>query len=502
MLQKIKYSSSFKENTEIEASASQNTPLNSPISIEDISSQLNQWMHQGGPSEKRLEAKNRIIKAYQSQAKELRLNTLSLRDIPAIIGQLQHLQSLCLWDNQLHTLPASIGRLNQLVKLNLGRNEFETLPLEIAQLTQLQELNVRGNPLPQLPTEIEHLPNLTTIHTLPPWIRPKAQLTAQNFNPNQFECTLNALELPTLPEYLANSAKYLQFFNAFSQSLNSHYFAIQTLTSSHLLEPKNTWTQTLSSALQIFSILGSFMTGEVLNNLAQKRAQAEASEQALRIVKLFPTPLHFITTVQYAGVLFTQRLADSVNQPARSPKTLSKRQTKHYTRTITRAYSTLQTKVGLQIQHPWEHTPSAKDFATRFLKNLIENPEVHAFAKPNNLSLQHYAQQMALIVVNGVLGPERFSNTPLEHRHTFERTKSWSPRSSTSSSDSELVNSISPDLQTSIQEEVLKALAPIQQQLNALTLEVDQLKQENKVLKQQLSQTAHSQTNHLETHSN
>jgi hypothetical protein len=475
MLKEVLNIQFFGKTSANETETSQKTQEINPSNIEEISSQLNLWMHQGAPDEKRLEAKNKMMAAYENQAQEVRLNSMELRDLPAVIGQFQHLKSLCLWGNKLQSLPPSVGQLNQLIKLNLGRNEFKSFPLEIAQLSQLQELNVRGNPLTRLPSEIEQLPNLSTIHSEFPWIRPKQRESLQFVDPLY---TTHTLDIPQLPEDLANSGQCLQFFNAFSHYLNSHYFAIQTLTSSSLLEPKPTWTQTLSNALQIFSIVGSLMTGEALNNLAQKRAHTEASEQALLIVKLFPTPLHYIATVQYAGVLFTQRLADTVHNSNQSAPSSSQPQTQHYTKTLGRAYSTLQTKAGLQIEHPWEKNPSAKNMATRFLMNLIENPKVHAFAQPNNLGLQHYAQNMAKIVVDDILGPKpQASHPPLHVKNKkLEKQNSFSSSSSTLSSNS----------MPNPQDELLLALAPIQQQINALSREVNQLKEDNEALKQEL----------------
>lgn len=256
MQRTLQHLSSFKQNTKTGAACTQHpTKSTQHTGIENITTQLNHWMHQGDLQERRIEAKQRILEAYRTQATVLHLSALNLRELPPQIEQLQSLESLCLWNNNLQTLPAGIGQLSRLVKLNLGRNAFNKLPIEIAQLT---------------------------------------------------------------------------------------------------------WTQTLSNALQIFSILGSIVTGEVLNNLG----------------------------------------------------------------------------------------------------------------------LRHYAQNMANIVVRGILGPEPLSCLTRRHSHTLELDNT------------KAVNSISPDLQTSIQEAVLKALAPVQQQLNALNREINQLKQKNKALRQQLSQTA------------
>ena len=80
--------------------------------------------------------------------------------LPSEIGQLQQLQKLVLWGNQLSSLPAAIGQLQQLQVLYLGSNQLSTLPAVIWQLQQLQVLDLVGNQLSSLPAEIGQLQQL------------------------------------------------------------------------------------------------------------------------------------------------------------------------------------------------------------------------------------------------------------------------------------------------------------------------------------------------------
>lgn len=486
MLSAIQHSSSFKKTTETKASTSENRLPDSLLSEEELSSRLNLWMHQGGLHEKRFEAKRRILHAYQTQAEELRLNTLQLSELPPEIGQLRHLKSLCVWGNQLTKLPVEIYQLTNLSKLNLGRNLLITLPDEIGHFKQMRELNVLGNQIKQLPKTIDQLPFLEVLRINIPQTASPSLRSTQSISLRGFGALDGELVLPNLPLHLACIPECQQFFNAFSQQLNSHYFALQTLTASSLLEPEPTWTQTISSALQVFSILGSVITGEVVHNLAQQRARAEASEQALAMLGLFPTPLHFTATVRHAGVLFTERLVNQLQQSELVAKKAPTPPINDYASKLSRAYSTLQTKAGLQVEQPWERIHTARDMSTRFLKNLINNEAVHHFASHNNLNVSTYAKQLAEIVVHAVMSAEAgssLSSNPFPLRRSYSdlsTLQSLTPQSTASLGNAEL------DLPSQIQIAISTALEPIQQQLEQLKLEVAQLKQENKALKQKL----------------
>jgi Leucine rich repeat len=102
-----------------------------------------------------LNAQQRVIglSLYKCELKEFPRETRE-------IGQLQHLQTLWLFENQLKELPKEIGQLWQLKGLYLSSNKLTQLPKEISQLQQLQWLNLDSNQLTQLPKEICQLQQL------------------------------------------------------------------------------------------------------------------------------------------------------------------------------------------------------------------------------------------------------------------------------------------------------------------------------------------------------
>jgi len=77
------------------------------------------------------EAEKKIEQARASGATELDLSCKfdakdsdKLTELPESLGQLTHLQTLRLSNNQLTTLPESLGQLTQLQTLELGSNQL------------------------------------------------------------------------------------------------------------------------------------------------------------------------------------------------------------------------------------------------------------------------------------------------------------------------------------------------------------------------------------------
>ncbi|MDP1714124.1 MAG: ADP-ribosylation factor-like protein [Anaerolineales bacterium] len=127
------------------------------------------------------EAEKKIEKARRSNATELYLNSMELTELPETIGQLIHLQSLDLFDNQLTALPESLGNLTQLEMLRLKINQLTTLPASFVTLQNLRKLVLGdgqgGNPLNQLPLCVRELKKLSSLwvidcnlKSLPDWI--------------------------------------------------------------------------------------------------------------------------------------------------------------------------------------------------------------------------------------------------------------------------------------------------------------------------------------------
>jgi internalin A len=109
-------------------------------------------------------AEGKIEEARQSRAKDLTLQLGFLTELPESLGQLTHLQSLDVADNELTALPESLGRLTHLQSLNLNNNQLTALPESLGQLTQLQSLNLNNNQLTALPESLGQLTQLQSLN--------------------------------------------------------------------------------------------------------------------------------------------------------------------------------------------------------------------------------------------------------------------------------------------------------------------------------------------------
>jgi Leucine-rich repeat (LRR) protein len=189
-----------------------------PLSLHDMDFRLSQWMHQGYFTESRVEAKNRIMAAFQGDSEELNLRDLKLRSLPAEIGQLTQLRKLIIDNNEFPQLPPEIGQLNQLRELSMDCNELTQLPPEIGQLTQLRELSMECNEITQLPPEIGQLKQLIELKMsdnkltqLPPEIGQLRQLHRVDLSTNRLT------QLPSEIRQLSNVEIFSLLENQFTQ---------------------------------------------------------------------------------------------------------------------------------------------------------------------------------------------------------------------------------------------------------------------------------------------
>lgn len=74
------------------------------------------------------------------EMKEIYLYGFNITDLPSDISCLNHIEKLCIHDNELKTLPKEIGDLSNLKTLIISSNNFNSLPDEITKLTTLSEL--------------------------------------------------------------------------------------------------------------------------------------------------------------------------------------------------------------------------------------------------------------------------------------------------------------------------------------------------------------------------
>ena len=106
----------------------------------------------------------------QAEVRELQMECLFLAEVPECLGELVHLQVLCLdgfdngFDNSLTELPVSLGCLEALKTLiikNFGA--LAALPESIAQLTSLETLNIQNCPVLQKLPAMRVMPALRSI---------------------------------------------------------------------------------------------------------------------------------------------------------------------------------------------------------------------------------------------------------------------------------------------------------------------------------------------------
>ena len=97
-------------------------------------------------TELRLEPRSRTFQNLQDSLLELRLNNLSMHQVPEL--PLPSLQALQLAHNNIMQLPAEMANnLSALRRLDLSHNQLSQVPLVITQLPQLRRLSLAGNPI-------------------------------------------------------------------------------------------------------------------------------------------------------------------------------------------------------------------------------------------------------------------------------------------------------------------------------------------------------------------
>ncbi len=122
-----------------------------------------------------------------SALKHLNLANNEIAELPAWIGDLKNLESLCLFTCQIKELPAEIQKCTKLNAIDLTNNpllgfptvltkmtaieaidlfgcELESIPAEISDLINLKRLDLEFNKLTRLPTTLERLPKLAELN--------------------------------------------------------------------------------------------------------------------------------------------------------------------------------------------------------------------------------------------------------------------------------------------------------------------------------------------------
>lgn len=92
----------------------------------------------------------------------LNISDTSLKIVPSEIANLNNLQTLLLYGNEINSLPSSIGQLDKLKVLDISRNKLRQIPEEVANLTNLATINLSNNELTDFPS-LQNLPKLSMI---------------------------------------------------------------------------------------------------------------------------------------------------------------------------------------------------------------------------------------------------------------------------------------------------------------------------------------------------
>ncbi len=142
--------------------AATTTKLPLKMTRKQMKNDLDNWVNEA-PSESKknyLQAKKRILEAFDERCTFLDLHELNLKSLPESVGNLLQLLVLRLDNNQLTALPESFGNLSQLKWLNLANNQLTALPESFGNLLQMKKLYLSYNQLISLPVEIGQLQNL------------------------------------------------------------------------------------------------------------------------------------------------------------------------------------------------------------------------------------------------------------------------------------------------------------------------------------------------------
>ena len=108
---------------------------------------LQNWVTQGGNSEKRSKAADIIFYAYQHNSKELDLAMLGLTTLPSVLSQLTHINRIYLGNNELTTLPDIFKTLSQLEVISLNNNPIANFPKALLSINKYLTINLNDTPM-------------------------------------------------------------------------------------------------------------------------------------------------------------------------------------------------------------------------------------------------------------------------------------------------------------------------------------------------------------------
>jgi len=98
-----------------------------------------------------------ITQAWQYQSPSLNLRNAGLANLPAVVGQLHHLEELDLSSNRFETLPPEIAQLGKLRLLRLSSNPLSSADWALLHSLRLESLTIDNSPLTDFPRELVDL---------------------------------------------------------------------------------------------------------------------------------------------------------------------------------------------------------------------------------------------------------------------------------------------------------------------------------------------------------
>jgi Leucine-rich repeat (LRR) protein len=227
------------------------------------------------------EAEQKIKEVRKSRTKELDLggklaDSPKITELPESLGELTHLQSLKLSNNQLTALPQWVGRLTQLRSLDLSSNQLTMLPESLARLMQLESLDLSYNQFAMPPEPLSELAQLRELNfhsngltALPQWMGRLTQLRSVNLSDNH---------LTTLSECLGQLRELQKIFLAKNQ-LTALPESVGQLTRLELIDLSNNLMTRFPDSLVMLT-------------------QLQSMDLAGNELKLLPEPLTGLTGLQ------------------------------------------------------------------------------------------------------------------------------------------------------------------------------------------------------------
>lgn len=215
---------SIESNEPIKEKANENSQLQNQATYQDVKNledKLSAWQQDPNVIGEKAEMAQRIVDAYKHGHVELDLSELSCSEVPAEIGQLKHLTTLILANNQLRSLPPEIGNLNALQALILESNQLKALPDSISNCSQLTFLAIHGNEqLSELPASMGKLLGITFLNT-----------ANTKISDAQRDSILSATEAGRAKASLTNLQSKIQAWQAHAEA--RHVIDETTLSDSH-----------------------------------------------------------------------------------------------------------------------------------------------------------------------------------------------------------------------------------------------------------------------------